>query len=169
MRGRTSLVFALALLPLVVRSERLPAQNRGVAQLRRLVNGLTVTPRVLIIGAHPDDDDPQLIAWLARGRMVETGYLSLTRGEAGDNFIGNEGGVALGAIRTQESLAARSIDGGISFFTRAFDFGAAKNGEMALKRWPRDSLVADIVTVIRSFRPHVLVAVFSDTLSDGDG
>ena len=169
MRGRTPLVFALALLPLVVRSEGLPAQDRGVAQLRRLVNGLTVTPRVLIIGAHPDDDDPQLIAWLARGRMVETGYLSLTRGEAGDNFIGNEGGVALGAIRTQESLAARSIDGGISFFTRAFDFGAAKNGEMALKRWPRDSLVADIVTVIRSFRPHVLVAVFSDTLSDGDG
>ena len=169
MRVRSPIVFALALLPLSARASSLPAQERGVAQLRRLVNGLTVTPRVLVIGAHPDDDDPQLIAWLARGRMVETGYLSLTRGEAGDNFIGNEGGVALGAIRTQESLAARRIDGGVSFFTRAFDFGVAKNGELALKRWPRDSLVADIVTVIRSFRPHVLIAVFADTVSDGNG
>jgi LmbE family N-acetylglucosaminyl deacetylase len=88
------IVFAIA--------PRLAAQDRGAVQLHRLVNGLTVTPRVLIIGAHPDDDDLQLIAWLARGRMVETGYLSLTRGEAGDNFIGNEGGVALGAIRTEE-------------------------------------------------------------------
>jgi LmbE family N-acetylglucosaminyl deacetylase len=145
------------------------AQDGGAVRLHRLVNGLTVTPRVLVIGAHPDDVDPRLIAWLARGRMVETGYLSLTRGEGGDNFIGTEAGVALGAIRTQESIAARRIDGGESFFTRAFDFGVAKSADAALKRWAHDSLLGDIVTVIRSFRPQVIVAQFSDTLSDGNG
>jgi len=145
------------------------AQNGGAVQLRRSINGLTVTPRVLVIGAHPDDDDPQLIAWLARGRMVETGYLSLTRGEGGDNFIGPEASVALGAVRTQETLAARRIDGGESFFTRAFDFGVTKKADDALTHWAHDSLIGDLVAIVRSFRPHVIVAVFSDTLSDGNG
>ena len=152
MRRRTTKRFylstALALAIVAELSTRAFAQESGAAQLHRLVNGITVTPRVLLIGAHPDDDDPQLIAWLARGRMVETGYLSLTRGESADNFIGTEGGVALGAIRTQEVLAARRIDGGETFFTRAFDFGVSKNAEVALKRWPHDSLLADIVTVV---------------------
>ena len=78
---------------------------------------------MLVIGAHPDDEDTQLITWLARGRHVETAYLSLTRGDGGQNLIGNELGEALGVIRTEELLAARRIDGGRQFFTRAYDFG----------------------------------------------
>src|SRR5205085_6513244 len=107
--------------------ERLDAQEGGAAQLHFVVNGLTVTPRVLVIGVHPDDEDSQLITWLARGRAIETGYLSLTRGEAGQNALGVEAGTALGALRTQELLAARRIDGAHQFFTRAYDFGPARD------------------------------------------
>src|SRR3954471_20487446 len=102
------------------------AQDRGAARLQSLVDGITVTPRVLIIGVHPDDDDPQLMTWLARGHNVQTAYLSLTRGEAGQNFAGAETGGALGVIRTQELLASRRIDGGEQYFTRAIDFGISK-------------------------------------------
>ena len=145
------------------------AQDRGAVRLQQLLNGLTVTPRVLVIGAHPDDDDPRLIAWLARGHGVETAYFSLTRGEAGDNFIGTESGTALGAIRTAESMAARRVDGGISFFGRAFDFGVAKNAQLVFKRWPAGPVVVDLLRVIRTFRPHVIVAAYTDSASDGNG
>jgi LmbE family N-acetylglucosaminyl deacetylase len=145
------------------------AQDRSAVRLQELLNGLSVTSRVLVIGAHPDDDDPALIAWLARGHGVETAYLSLTRGEAGDNFIGNESGTSLGAVRTLESMAARRVDGGMSFFGRAFDFGIAKNASFVFKRWPEGALVADLVEVIRSFRPHVIVASYTDSISDGNG
>jgi LmbE family N-acetylglucosaminyl deacetylase len=145
------------------------AQDRSAVRLQELLDGLTVTPRVLVIGAHPDDDDPQLIAWLARGHNVETGYLSLTRGEAGDNFIGTEGGTSLGAVRTMESMAARRVDGGISFFGRAFDFGIAKNAPLVFKRWPAGALVTDLLRVIRSFRPQVIVTPYADSVVDGNG
>jgi LmbE family N-acetylglucosaminyl deacetylase len=133
------------------------------------VRGTTVTSRVLMIAAHPDDEDTQLIAFLARGRRVETAYLSLTRGDGGQNLIGNELGEPLGAIRTEELLAARRLDGGHQYFTRAFDFGFSKSAEETYKHWDHDSLLADVVTVIRSFRPHVIVAVFSGTPADGHG
>ena len=145
------------------------AQDRSAVRLQQLVNGLTVTPRVLIIGAHPDDDDPRLIAWLARGHNIETAYLSLTRGEGGENFIGVESGASLGAMRTSESMAARRIDGGISFFGRAFDFGIAKNAQTVFKRWPAGQLVTDVLRTIRSFRPHVIIVAYTDSVSDGNG
>src|SRR5579862_3724951 len=141
----------------------------GAAELSHLVNGLTVTPRVLVIGVHPDDEDSQLIAWLSRGHNVETGYLSLTRGEAGQDFGGPEGGASLGAIRTQEALSARRIDGARQFFTRAFDFGFARDTLDVLRHWTRDSIVGDIVAVIRSFRPHVIVALVPDSVAGSDG
>src|SRR3954468_17698425 len=106
------------------------------------------TMRVLWIAAHPDDEDSQLIAWLARGRNVNTAYMSLTRGDGGQNLIGNELGEALGVIRTEELLAARRIDGAHQYFTRAYDFGFSKTADETFSHWPKDSLLADVVTVV---------------------
>ncbi|MFI5311089.1 MAG: PIG-L family deacetylase [Gemmatimonadales bacterium] len=157
------------LLLLVAPLRDLVAQDRGAGALDQLVRGIPVTARVLMIGAHPDDENTALIAFLARGRRVETAYLSLTRGDGGQNLLGNELGETLGAIRTEELLAARRLDGGRQYFTRAFDFGFSKTAEETFKHWERDSLLGDIVTVVRAFRPHIVVAVFSGTPADGHG
>jgi LmbE family N-acetylglucosaminyl deacetylase len=141
----------------------------GSAALAELKAGLGVHTRVLVIGAHPDDEDTPLIAWLARGHRAETAYLSLTRGDGGQNLIGNELGEALGVIRTEELLAARRIDGAHQYFARAFDFGFSKNTEDSFKHWPHDSLLGDVVKVIRAFRPQIIVSVFSGTPRDGHG
>src|SRR5215208_7773084 len=154
---------------LLAGAPRLSAQERGAAALGELVAGLGTTTRVLMIGAHPDDEDTQMIAYLAKARHIETAYLSLTRGDGGQNLIGNELGQVLGMIRTEELLAARRIDGGKQYFTRAFDFGFSKNAEETLTQWSRDSILRDVVTVVRAFRPHVIVAVFSGTPADGHG
>ena len=147
----------------------LTAQTGGAERLHLLMRGLTVTPRVLLLGTQPEDADADLIAWLARGRMVETGYLSLTRGEGGENYVGRETGVSLGALRTEEALAARRIDGGRQFFTRAFDIGYARNADAVFKQWNRDTLLGQMVIVIRAFRPHVLVDSFSGDTAEQDG
>src|SRR5437868_2609956 len=132
------------------------AQQSSASGLLSLVNGLTVTARVLVIGMHPDDEDSQLLAYLARGQHVETAYLSITRGESAGNFLGPASGITLGAARTQEALAARRIDGAEQYFTRAYDVGYARSDSELFTRWNRDSLLGDIVTVIRSFRPQVV-------------
>jgi LmbE family N-acetylglucosaminyl deacetylase len=169
MATATRLVRGLAILLLAAAPRLLPAQERGAVALGEAVAGLDVTTRVLLIGAHPDDEDTQLLTWLARGRQVETGYLSLTRGDGGQNLIGNELGPLLGMIRTEELLSARRLDGGRQFFTRAYDFGFSKSAEETYTHWPKDSLLKDVVTVVRAFRPHVIVAVFSGTPRDGHG
>src|SRR3954465_6358725 len=125
--------------------------------------------RVLWIAAHPDDEDTNFIAWLARGRNVKTAYMSLTRGDGGQNLIGNELGEALGVIRTEALLAGRRVYGAEQFFTRAFDFGFSKDTIDTYKHWPRDTILGDVVRVVRAFRPHVIVAVFSGTPRDGHG
>jgi LmbE family N-acetylglucosaminyl deacetylase len=125
--------------------------------------------RVLWIAAHPDDEDTQLIAWLARGRRVETAYMSLTRGDGGQNLIGNELGEALGVIRTEELLAARRIDGAHQYFGRAYDFGFSKTADETRKHWPQDSLLNDVMTVMRAFKPHIVITTFSGTPRDGHG
>jgi LmbE family N-acetylglucosaminyl deacetylase len=154
---------------LLLFAPRLHAQERGAIALGQSVLGLGVNTRVLMIGAHPDDEDTFLIAWLSRGRHVETAYLSLTRGDGGQNIIGNELGEALGVIRTEELLAARRVDGALQYFTRAYDFGFSKNVEDTYRHWPKDSILGDVVRVVRDFRPHVIVAVFSGTPRDGHG
>jgi LmbE family N-acetylglucosaminyl deacetylase len=144
-------------------------QPIGSVALGDLVQGLGVNTRVLVIGAHPDDEDTYLISWLARGRHVETAYLSLTRGEGGQNLIGNELGYALGQIRTEELLAARRVDGGRQYFTRAVDFGFSKSLAETSEQWPRELILRDVVAIIRSFRPHVIVSVWTGTDADGHG
>lgn len=125
--------------------------------------------RVLWIAAHPDDEDTQLITWLSRGGRAEAAYLSLNRGDGGQNLIGNELGEQLGIIRTEELLAARRVDGAHQYFTRAYDFGFSKTAAETFTHWPKDSLLADMVTVIRAFRPHVIMTTFSGTPADGHG
>ncbi|GJG87131.1 GlcNAc-PI de-N-acetylase [Gemmatimonadetes bacterium T265] len=144
-------------------------EPRGAAELAQLVDGLGMTARVLVVGAHPDDEDTRLVAYLARGRHAETAYLSLTRGDGGQNLIGNELGDALGAIRTEELLAARRIDGGHQYFTRAYDFGFSKTAAETFQHWPHDTVLGDVVRVVRAFRPHVMIAIFSGTPADGHG
>lgn len=147
----------------------LKAQERGIVAIAEAKAAAGVHDRVLVIGAHPDDEDTQLIAWLARGHRAETAYLSLTRGDGGQNLIGNELGEALGIIRTQELLAARRIDGAHQYFTRAYDFGFSKTAAESFSHWPRDSVLEDMVKVVRAFRPQIIVSVFSGTPRDGHG
>src|SRR5690349_9877664 len=147
----------------------LQAQDRGAAALGQLVEGLPVAVRVLMIGAHPDDEDTRLITWLTRGEHADVAYLSLTRGDGGQNLIGNELGEALGVVRTEELLAARRLDGATQYFARAYDFGFSKNADEAFRHWPRDTLLGDVVRVVRAFKPQVIITIFSGTPRDGHG
>ena len=145
------------------------AQERGATALGDALAGLPVSVRVLVIGAHPDDEDTRLITWLGKGRHAEVAYLSLTRGDGGQNLIGNELGEALGVIRTEELLAARRVDGAQQYFARAYDFGFSKSAAETFRHWPHDTLLADVVTVMRAFRPQIVISVFSGTPRDGHG
>ncbi|HSW51254.1 MAG TPA: PIG-L family deacetylase, partial [Bryobacteraceae bacterium] len=124
---------------------------------------------VLMIGAHPDDENTAVLASLTHGRKVRAGYLALTRGEGGQNLIGAERGELLGLIRTQELLAARRIDNAEQYFTRAIDFGYSKSAEDSLGRWGHQEVLSDVVWVVRRFRPDVIVQVFAGTAGDGHG
>jgi LmbE family N-acetylglucosaminyl deacetylase len=125
--------------------------------------------RVLVIGAHPDDEDTELLTVLVRGEGAEAAYLSLNRGEGGQNAIGPELGEPLGLLRSEELLAARHLDGARQFFTRSYDFGFSKSLDETWTHWPRDSVLKDVVRVIRRFRPQIVVSVFSGTPRDGHG
>ena len=141
----------------------------GSAAAKLALDRLNITGSVLMIAAHPDDENTALLAYLARGRKVRTGYLSLTRGEGGQNLIGPEQGDELGVIRTQELLAARRIDGAEQFFTRAIDFGFTKTSQETFEKWGHDKTLSDVVWVIRRFRPDVIVLRFTGTPRDGHG
>src|SRR5450432_4588524 len=130
---------------------------------------LDVLGSVLYIGAHPDDENTRLLAWLAKERLYRTGYLSLTRGDGGQNLIGNEQGIELGLIRTQELLAARRLDGAEQFFSRAFDFGFSKSTDETFTKWDKEKLLSDVVWVIRKFQPDVIVTRFPQDSRAGHG
>jgi len=146
-----------------------PPGTGGVAALAGALKQLGANKRVLVIGAHPDDEDTELLAILSRGMGVRAAYLSLSRGEGGQNLIGPELGPELGIIRTEELLAARQLDGARQFFTRAYDFGFSKTADETFRFWPRDSLLVDVLAVIRRFRPQIVVSIFSGTPRDGHG
>jgi LmbE family N-acetylglucosaminyl deacetylase len=124
---------------------------------------------VLYIAAHPDDENTRLLTYLAQEKHYRTGYLSCTRGDGGQNLIGNEQGELLGLIRTQELLAARRVDGAEQFFTRANDFGFSKGPEETLKIWDREKVLGDMVWVIRKFRPDIMICRFPTTGEGGHG
>ncbi len=144
-------------------------EHEGAAALGLALRRLGTTTRVLMIAAHPDDENTAVLSALALGAGADVAYLSLTRGEGGQNLIGPELQEGLGLIRSGELLAARRLDGARQFFTRAYDYGFSKSADEAFSHWPRDSLLADVVGVIRHFRPDVIVSVFSGTPSDGHG
>lgn len=146
-----------------------PPSTGGAVAAEHAQRMLGHNKRVLVIGAHPDDEDTDLITVLVRGEGAVAAYLSLNRGEGGQNLIGPELGEALGLLRTEELLSARSLDGGRQYFTRAYDFGYSKTLDDTWNHWPRDSILKDVVRVIREFQPQVIVSVFSGTPSDGHG
>ncbi len=141
----------------------------SAADILSQLKKLEVFGAVLYIAAHPDDENTRLLAYLANEKKYRTGYLSLTRGDGGQNLIGDEQGIDLGLIRTQELLAARRIDGAEQFFSRAYDFGFSKNPEEALRIWGHDKILSDVVWVIRKFRPDVIITRFPTTGEGGHG
>lgn len=139
------------------------------AEILQGLKKLKTVGSVLYVAAHPDDENTRLLAYLAKERNLRTGYLSLTRGDGGQNLIGNEQGEALGLIRTQELLAARRTDGAEQFFTRANDFGFSKNPEETLTIWDKEAVLADVVLTIRRFKPDVIICRFPTTGEGGHG
>ncbi len=152
--------FLLALVSTAAALGARPTPLRGAAELQELLDQLNAVGSLLMLGAHPDDENTAVIAYFARGRHIRTGYFSATRGEGGQNLIGAEQGPLMGMIRTQELLEARRIDGGEQFFASTVDFGFSKTPEEALAKWGRQRLLRDMVRVIRQFRPDVIVSRF---------
>lgn len=164
MKRSTFFLYFALLISVCVKAQNSPQYNS--AEILQKLNKLNTVGSVLYVAAHPDDENTRLLAYLANERKLRTGYLSLTRGDGGQNLIGKELGEQLGLIRTQELLAARRTDGAEQFFTRANDFGYSKNPQETFGFWNKDSILADVVWVIRNFRPDVIICRFP---TDGRG
>lgn len=145
------------------------AEDRGASGLALALRRLQTIGSVLHTAAHPDDESTELLVYLARGEGSRVAYLSLNRGEGGQNGIGPELGEGLGILRTEELLAARKLDGAEQYFTRAYDFGFTRSVEETLTKWNKEEILGDMVRVIRMMRPLVVVNGFSGTARDGHG
>ncbi len=163
------LFIGLCFVVTTVVSQVRPVNDYGALGLGQLLKRLNTTASVMMIGAHPDDEDSALLAYLARGENARTAYLSLTRGDGGQNIIGPELFESLGIIRTEELLQARRLDGAEQYFTRAFDYGFSKTLAEAKQKWDEKVIVCDTVRAIRTFRPLVVISRFSGTPADGHG
>ncbi|OQP65074.1 PIG-L family deacetylase [Niastella populi] len=162
------LLLLIVLLYVLPVSAQPPVTNTS-ADIFLQLKKLRVLGSVLYFAAHPDDENTRLLAWLARERLYRTGYLSLTRGDGGQNLIGDEQGIDLGLIRTQELLAARRTDGAEQFFSRAFDFGFSKSTDEALEKWGREKVLSDAVWIIRNFQPDIIITRFPEDSRAGHG
>jgi LmbE family N-acetylglucosaminyl deacetylase len=162
------LLILLALLYVLPVSAQTPPSYTS-ADIFLQLKKLKVLGSVLYMAAHPDDENTRLLAWLARERLYRTGYLSLTRGDGGQNLIGDEQGIDLGLIRTQELLAARRTDGAEQFFSRAFDFGFSKSTDEALEKWGKEKVLSDAVWIIRKFQPDIIITRFPEDSRAGHG
>ena len=146
-------LFFLFLFPIFTKAQM---RQLDAAEIALGLDGLSVNGSVLYIAAHPDDENTRLLAYLSKEVKVRTAYLSLTRGDGGQNLIGNEQAELLGQIRTQELLAARKIDGAEQFFSRANDFGFSKTSAETFKIWGKQQILADAVLMIRKFQPNYI-------------
>ncbi|HTB26408.1 MAG TPA: PIG-L family deacetylase, partial [Puia sp.] len=165
-------IFLINIFVLILISEYVPAQmpetiNSSEILLR--MKKLEVLGSVLYIAAHPDDENTRLLAWLSQEKLYRTGYLSLTRGDGGQNLIGDEQGIELGLIRTQELLAARRLDGAEQFFSRAYDFGFSKTTAESLRIWDEQKILSDVVWIIRKFQPDIIITRFPEDKRAGHG
>lgn len=168
--GKRFLVCLLAMVAggsTLVSAQAPPTVTSAEIYLR--LKKLNVLGVILYVAAHPDDENSRLIAYMAKDRLYRTAYLAMTRGDGGQNLIGNEQGVELGLIRTQEMMAARRVDGAEQFFARAFDFGFTKSTDEALATWDRNKILSDVVWVIRKFQPDVILTRFPETAQAGHG
>ena len=164
---RTVLLAAIFFTTVKVFAQTAPLQD--LVTIEQNFKKLGVLGSVLYVAAHPDDENTRLLAYLAQEKHYRTGYLSMTRGDGGQNLIGNEQGELLGLIRTQELLAARRVDGAEQFFTRTNDFGFSKGPEETLNFWNKEKALGDVVWVIRKFRPDVIICRFPTTGEGGHG
>ena len=142
---------------------------RDAAEVQKALDKLQVVGSVLYLAAHPDDENTAVLATLSKGRNLRTAYLALNRGGGGQNLIGAELGEGLAAIRTQELLAARRIDGAEQFFTSAVDFGFSKTAEESLRIWNHDKVLGEVVRTLRTFRPDVILTRFPPDERGGHG
>ena len=147
----------------------MPFEQPNAAELELALERLQVLGSVLHVGAHPDDENTALLAYLARGRKLRAAYLSVTRGDGGQNLIGSEKGELLGLIRTQELLAARRRDGAEQLFTRAIDYGYSKSADEAFRNWGEEEVLGDVVWAFRRFRPDVVITRFPGDGRGGHG
>src|SRR5215831_10711201 len=162
-------ILVLIALPTILTLALGVPEDRGAMGLSQALKRLDVIGSVLHTGAHPDDENSALLAWLARGQGVRTAYLSATRGEGGVNLLGGELFEALGVIRTEELYGARRLDHAQQFFTPNYEFGFSKSSDDTFSKWPHDAVLGDFVRVIRYFRPEVIISRFTGTPRDGHG
>jgi LmbE family N-acetylglucosaminyl deacetylase len=156
-----ALVMSAAVLHGAETSPRNFPPDMNAAEIRLGLEKLNVLGRVLYVAAHPDDENTNLMALFSNGSLYDTAYLSVTRGDGGQNLIGPELGERLGFIRTHELLAARKIDRARQFFTRAVDFGFSKSAPETFRIWDREKILADVVWAIRKWKPDVIITRFS--------
>ncbi|MBK7499278.1 MAG: PIG-L family deacetylase [Ignavibacteriales bacterium] len=165
----TKKYFFFLLFFLSIQTFSQPQPTLSSSEIKLALKKLDVLGSVLYIAAHPDDENTSLIAYLAKGKRLRTGYLSMTRGDGGQNLIGTEQSDQLGVLRTQELLEARKRDGGEQFFTRAVDFGYSKSPEETFEFWDKEKILSDVVWVIRKFKPDVVITRFPPTGQGGHG